>query len=400
MIEIVFIPQPNIQVEKHLLMMQERVEAFGARRVAIDSVSVFLHKVVDRQVSREKIFQLCSIVQNVQGVGFFATDIPYGSNQVSRFGVEETVVDGVILLSSVEEGLERERYLEIYKLRNTAHLKGRHNLMIGEGGISVFPRYVGDASMEEKAPPSVDVTERLQSGTPGFDELIGGGFLKRSMTLLSGSAGIGKSTFSIQFLLEGAKRREPGIYVSLEEGRDQILNSADAFGLPLSKVVKQGLIEIVYLSRERIRGAQFLTVLADKVRERTASRLVLDGVGNILGGSSSGNDELRQLLYKLAVRFKALGVTSIFTLESKSMFSTETVTDREFSPIADNLVMFRYLATERELKPTVIVVKTRGSEHDRRTYGLETGKGGMRIGRSFAESPEKEHLIGKKSRST
>ena len=400
MVEIVFIPQPNIQVEKHLLMMQERVQAIGARRVAIDSVSVFLHKVTDRQVSREKIFQLCSIVQNVQGVGFFATDIPYGSNQVSRFGVEETVVDGVILLSSVEEGFERERYVEIYKLRNTAHLKGRHNLMIGEGGISVFPRYVGDASAEETAPPSLDVTERLQSGTPGFDELIGGGFLKRSMTLLSGSAGIGKSTFSIQFLLEGAKRREPGIYVTLEEGKDQILNTADARGIPLRKIVKQGLIEIVYLSRERVRGAQFLTVLADKVQERKARRLVLDGVSNILGGSSLGNDELRQLLYKLAVRFKALGVTSIFTLESKSMFSTDAVTEREFSPIADNLVMFRYLATERKLEPTVIVVKTRGSEHDRHTYSLEVSKGGMRIGRSFGESPENEHRISKKSRST
>jgi circadian clock protein KaiC len=260
--------------------------------------------------------------------------------------------------------------------------------MIGEGGISVFPRYVGDASSQEKALLSVDVTERLQSGTPGFDELIGGGFLKRSMTLLSGSAGIGKSTFSIQFLLEGAKRREPGIYVSLEEGKDQILKSADALGLPLSKVVKQGLIEIVYLSREHVRGAQFLTVLADKVQERKVRRLVLDGVSNILGGSSLGNDELRQLLYKLAVRFKALGVTSIFTLESKSMFSTEAVTDQDFSPIADNLVMFRYLATERKLEPTVIVVKTRGSEHDRHTYSFEIGTGGMRIGRSFGESSE------------
>jgi circadian clock protein KaiC len=141
-----------------------------------------------------------------------------------------------------------------------------------------------------------------------------------------------------------------------------------------------------------------LTVLADKVQELKARRLVLDGVSNILGGSSLGNDELRQLLYKLAVRFKALGVTSIFTLESKSMFSTDAVTDREFSPIADNLVMFRYLATERKLEPTVIVVKTRGSEHDRRTYNLEISKGGMRIGRSLGEPPERE--VGKKSRST
>jgi circadian clock protein KaiC len=91
MVEIVFIPQPAIMVEGHLLMMRERVEKLQARRVAIDSVSVFLHKVKDPQIDREKVFQLASIVQNSQAVGFFATDIPYGSNQISRFGVEETL---------------------------------------------------------------------------------------------------------------------------------------------------------------------------------------------------------------------------------------------------------------------------------------------------------------------
>ncbi|MBN1239083.1 MAG: AAA family ATPase, partial [Gammaproteobacteria bacterium] len=123
MIEIVFIPQPQIMVEANLLMMQERIEAMRARRVAVDSVSVFLHKVENPQIDREKIFQLASIVQNAQAVGFFATDIPYGAEQLSRFGVEETVVDGVILLSSREEGLDRRRYIEVYKLRNTAHLR-------------------------------------------------------------------------------------------------------------------------------------------------------------------------------------------------------------------------------------------------------------------------------------
>ena len=81
-------------------MMRERIEAMKAKRVVIDSVSVFLHKVKDPQLSREKIFHLCSIVQNAQAVGFFPADIPYGSQQVSRLGVEETVVDGVVILSS------------------------------------------------------------------------------------------------------------------------------------------------------------------------------------------------------------------------------------------------------------------------------------------------------------
>jgi circadian clock protein KaiC len=156
MIEIVFIPQPSILVEKHLLMMRERVETMDARRIAVDSVSVFLHKVQDPQGCREKVFQLASVVQNAHAVGFFATDIPYGRNQISRFGVEETVVDGVILLSSPEEGRERTRYLEVYKLRNTAHLRGRHDMAIGPEGINVFPRYADDARPEVaalKAPP-------------------------------------------------------------------------------------------------------------------------------------------------------------------------------------------------------------------------------------------------------
>ena len=104
MIEIVFIPQPNILVEKHLLMMQERVGAMAASRVAVDSVSVFLHKIKDPQINREKIFQLSTIVQNVQAVGFFADWIPDGSNEISRLGVEETVVYGVIYSPRSKKG--------------------------------------------------------------------------------------------------------------------------------------------------------------------------------------------------------------------------------------------------------------------------------------------------------
>ena len=74
-------------------------------------------------------------------MGFFATDIPYGSMKISRFGVEETVVDGVILLtaSNRDEDLTRERYIEIYKLRNTAHVNGRHKMDISENGIVIIP---------------------------------------------------------------------------------------------------------------------------------------------------------------------------------------------------------------------------------------------------------------------
>ncbi|WP_437767730.1 ATPase domain-containing protein [Sorangium sp. So ce764] len=379
MVEIVFIPQPDILVEGHLLMLSERILGMKARRVVVDSVSVFLHKVKDPQVDREKVFQLASVIHNAQAVGFLATDIPYGTNQISRFGVEETVVDGVILLSSTEEGLERQRYIEIYKLRNTAHLRGRHSIHIGPGGIIVYPRYNAEAAFGEPPPP-LDTARRLPSGVPGLDGLLGGGLLERSVTLLSGSAGIGKSTLSLQFLLEGCRREEPGLYVALEEGPAQLIRTAEALGLPLQEAIEKGLAEVIYLSRERVRPSQFLSLLTDKIRTQKTRRFVLDSVSH-LAAEGIADDELRQLLYALITRFKALGVTTVLTLESSVMYSSETVTDRRFSPVADNLVVLRYTPMPGEIRPTLMVVKTRGSEHDFGTYHFTVGKGGARIGR-------------------
>ena len=377
MVELVFIPQPDIEVESHLLMMRERVAALGARRVAVDSISVFLHKIKDPQVAREKIFQLATIVQNQGAVGFFATDIPYGSNQISRFGVEETVVDGVILLSSTEEGFERQRYIEVYKLRNTAHLKGRHSMVIGSTGIEVFPRYAEE--LAEDAPPApLAIAERLASGIPGLDPLLGGGLLKRSATLLAGSPGIGKTTLGLQFILEGARRNEPGLIFALEESPAQLEAIAEALDMPLRKLIEAGLVEIVYLSRDRVRAAQFLAVLTDKIHTLKARRALLDGVPHV-ARKTAGADDLRQLLNKLVARFKLLDVTSVLTAESSSLYFESGFIEHEFSPVADNLLMLRYVPIEGELTPALRIVKTRGSAHNRGTHSVHLGKGGCRI---------------------
>ncbi len=376
-VELVFIPQPEILVEAHLLMMQERIEGFGAKRVAIDSVSVFLHKITNAQTSREKIFQLASIVQNAEAVGFFATDIPYGQNQISRFGVEETVVDGVILLSATEEGLERQRYVEVYKLRNTAHLKGRHEMEIAQGGIRVYPRYTAFGPIEP--PPPLELTERLGSGVSGLDALLGGGLLRRSVTLVAGGPGTGKSTLGVQFLIEGASRGELGILFTVEEGPPQMLASADSLGLPLRQHVEDGTIEIEYLPRERTRAAQLLTLIGDALERHPARRVVLDSVTHLVRNGGAP-DPVPGVLTKLVSRFKRLGATSLLTLEAPAFGATDEITRRGLSLVADNLVMFPYAEAAGALQPMLTVVKTRGSAHDRRSFELRFEPGGLRVG--------------------
>ena len=384
LVEIVFIPQTDIMVEGHLLMMHERIAAMNAQRVVVDSVSVFLHKIEDARDVREKVFQLASIIQNQQAVGFFATDVPYGSSQISRFGVEETVVDGVLVLSSTEEGFERRRYLEVYKLRNTAHLKGRHSMTIGAGGVTVYPRYEIEAALTEPPPP-VETGRRLTSGVPGLDALLGGGFFERSATLVSGSAGIGKSTLAMQFIAAGAERDEPGLYIALEEGPAQLVNAAEGLGLPLAAAVERGTVEVTYLPREHIRPTRLLSLLTDRIRTQGTRRFVLDSVSHLGAGTLSDN-ELRQLLYALVARFKALGVTTLLTLESRSMYSSDAITDQRFSPVADNLIALRYLKRSGGTRPTISVVKSRATAHDFGTYFFDIGEGGARVGPNTGEA--------------
>ena len=389
LVQLMFIPQPDIQVDGHVAAMRARVEALEARRVVLDSMSVFLHKVKDLELVRERVFHLCSLVHNAGAIGWFASDVPYGSRQVSRFGVEETVVDGIILLTSTEEGTERQRYVEIYKMRNTAHLKGRHNMIIGAKGVEIFPRYGGAAHLEEPAPLSTE--RRLRSGVAGLDAILGGGLLERSITVVSGSTGTGKTTLGMHFVLQGAAEREPGLYVTFEEGPAQLLASADALDLPLRAAVASGAVELLYLSRDHIRAGQFLRVLPERVQALGAKRLLLDGATAMMLDEMEA-DERRQLLYHLVGRFKAMGVTTVVTLESRALWRHEPTTDDGYSPIADNLLLLRYAEEGAAWTPTISVLKSRGSAHDRAVHRLAFGPGGLRVG---AAAPK-----GKRSKKT
>lgn len=135
MVEIIFIPQPEILVEKHLQYIHQRIEKFGAKRLAIDSLSSFLFKIEEPNIVRERVFHLATLIQRMGGLGILTSDIPYGSPLLSRYGVEATVLDGIIILSTLEVGLSREAYLEVYKMRNSEHSKGRHAMKIGKHGV-------------------------------------------------------------------------------------------------------------------------------------------------------------------------------------------------------------------------------------------------------------------------
>ena len=91
------------------------------------------------------------------------------------------------------------------------------------------------------------------------------------------------------------------------------------------------------------------------------------------------------MLAGLQAMFRTSGVTSLLTLETESLYTLESVTDRGLSPIADNLIALRYDHSPGELRPCITIVKTRGSQHDRGIYYFSVAPGGVRIGDRVGE---------------
>jgi circadian clock protein KaiC len=189
----------------------------------------------------------------------------------------------------------------------------------------------------------------------------------------------------LQFILEGAQRKEPGLIFTLEESPEQLEATADALGLALRKWIAKGLVEIVYISPGRVRSAQFLTIFGDRIRGLKARRVLLDGV-TYMDPRSEGSDGLRQLLSKLVTSFKRLDVTSLLTAESKSLYFGDHLTEGGFSPVADNLLLLRYVPIDDQLTSAIRIMKTRGSAHDRGTHSFHLGRGGGRIMRDAPRS--------------
>lgn len=130
--------------------------------------------------------------------------------------------------------------------------------------------------------------ERIKSGIEGFDNLISGGFPKGKAFLVAGEPGTGKTIFALQYLLEGLKKGEKGIYVSIDETPSNVLDDAQSLGWNLSSYLESGYLKILdvsqYFSTDIINSEDGIDVqgtvkdILSQVRKSSAQRLAIDPV--------------------------------------------------------------------------------------------------------------------------
>jgi circadian clock protein KaiC len=116
----------------------DEIRRMDAKRLVIDSTSIIGLTIENKSQIRKLLYNIIGTIKKANCTALLSSEIPEGAKQLSRFGVEEFVVDGVIVLNYMEfaaGGLDRS--LIIRKMRRTKHGKDVYPIDIGPKGIAI-----------------------------------------------------------------------------------------------------------------------------------------------------------------------------------------------------------------------------------------------------------------------
>jgi len=224
------------------------------------------------------------------------------------------------------------------------------------------------------AKPKEDVT-RVSSGIKGLDELIGGGYIPGDIYLVTGGTGTGKTIFCTQFIWEGIQKGEPGIYFSLEELPQDIIEDVKSFGWDLEKAIHEKKLSIEY--QDPFEMVDITTAVRDKIKKFNAKRVVIDSTA-IFGMVFRDKHEMRKRLFELLKMLKQTGAVVFLTseipagTEKLSRFGVE-----EF--IVDGVIVLRAMTTGKVSVRTLEIKKMRRTAHDEGTHSIEFADKGIEI---------------------
>ena len=135
-----FLKYDPFKMEDIFEIIESNIIDIGAQRVVIDSLSALGIYMKDITEVRRMMVQTSSILRKNNCTSVFISEIlPEKRNAISRFGVEEFVTDGVIVMHHSLLGGEYRRGVSVWKMRASNHSKKIHPYKINESGLVVYP---------------------------------------------------------------------------------------------------------------------------------------------------------------------------------------------------------------------------------------------------------------------
>lgn len=360
-----------------LARIEHAIRRGNARRVALDSFSAVLTQFPEIGSLRQELFRISSALKSLGVTTVVTAERTEDHGPISRSGVEEFVVDNVIILRNVLEEEKRRRTIEILKFRGAAHQKGEFPLTIlPEAGAIVVP-----LSGTELKQGSTDI--RITSGVPELDRMCDGGFFRDSVMLVSGATGTGKTLLVTEFIKGGFLNGERSILFAFEESRAQLGRNATGWGVDYADMEARGKLRIVCQYPEMTGPEEHLVQIKRLIEELKPDRVAIDSLSALERVSSPKS--FREFVLGLTSYVKDKDVSALFTATTESLMGGTSITDSNLSTVTDTIILLRYLELAGEVHRGLTVLKMRGSDHDKGIRGFRVTGHGMEIGERLSE---------------
>jgi circadian clock protein KaiC len=359
-------------VTETLTNVLSEMDRLKARRLVIDPFTALAQAFkgpIDARIAVHTI--LGKMLRQAGCTTLLIAEKTSGVRQIG-LGIEEFVADGVVLLALSSERGHLERRLQVIKMRGTKARKEGVRYDIKENGITIYPP-------RQVKPIKEIYSKKLSTGIKGLDEMLDGGLPQASVTMVAGGSGTGKTTIALHFIVEGAKRHERGLFVSLEEPEAKLIRYGEGFGWDMKGFLNKGLVVIKYLALDRDNVNEQFLQLNDLLGQLQPARFVIDSVTSI--ERAMARDEYVEHMKTWNSSLAADGVTVLFTAPSEA---TTPVTDMEISTLVDNVISLRDLELDSSLKRALTVFKARGLAHDRDIREFEITPRGVTMKGKFA----------------
>ena len=221
--------------------------------------------------------------------------------------------------------------------------------------------------------------ERAKTGITTLDEILLGGFPRGSIILVAGGPGTGKTTFSAQFIYNGAiKYGEKGVYVTFTESAQTFINYMYTLSWDFERLVKEGSVEILdFLSVKEDKAIEeILDEIISTVQNLGAKRLAIDSITAMLIPIKNPA-ETRATVSLLHKILQKMDCTTIVTVENpwgKHLIGTGI---EEF--IADGIILLETVPVRNELRRRLTILKMRGTPYSLKYYQYTIGEGGIEV---------------------
>jgi circadian clock protein KaiC len=360
----------EMELGETIRLIQEQVEAVKPTRVVFDSLSEMRLLAQDPLRYRRQILALKQYFIGRQITVLLVDDLTGGERDEHL----HSLCHGVVTLErlTLDFGAARRR-LQVQKLRGVDFTAGYHDLVIRPGGLQVFPRLVA----QDHHRPFVG--EAVSCGVPELDQLLGGGPLRGTCTMISGPAGSGKTTVALQYLYSCCERGEKATLYEFDERIGTLMVRCDAMGIDLRKHIDAGTLVIRQIDPAEVSPGEFDSILREEVEIRGAKMIVIDSLNGYMSAMPQEQQIVLQM-HELLSYLNQLGIVTFLINPQLGLLGTMATGNINISYMADAVLLIRFFEADGRLRKAISALKNRSGPHEDSIRELRIDSQGIRVG--------------------